>query len=124
MEVHHDHLGLDTGQQFVGLVKRIVGPVHKDAAHQVHHRVLHAALRGAFKDAPARQVPLHVGRPQHAAGAGLAIGGHGVQIVDQLALVPNMVAGGQHIGAQIEEVLGNLRSHAKAPRGVLGIDHH
>ena len=33
-----------------------------------------------------------------------------------------MVAGGQHVGAQVEEFFGNLRGHAEAAGGVLGVD--
>ena len=35
-----------------------------------------------------------------------------------------MVAGGQHIRAQVEQILGELRRHAKAARRILGIDNH
>ena len=48
--------------------------------------------------------------------------GDGVQVVDQLALVPDVVAGGQHVRAQIEELFGDLRRQAKAAGGVFRID--
>ena len=40
----------------------------------------------------------------------------------QLALVPDVVAGGEHVGAQVEEILGDLRRDAEAAGGVFGVD--
>ena len=122
MDIDHNHLGRDLLQQRVSGVERIVGRIHEDAALQLDHRVLHAACRHAFVNAPAGNARLQIGWPQHAAPALVAPGGRSVHIVDQLALVPDVVAGGQNIRAQIEEVLGKLRRQAKAAGGVFGID--
>ncbi len=66
VEIHHDHFGLDPGQQRIGGAKGIVDRRHKDAALQLHHRVVHAACGGSFKDAVTRQAGLKIRRPQHA----------------------------------------------------------
>ena len=115
-------LALMLRKQGVDGVEGVVGGVHEDAALQIDHRVVDAAVRGAFEDAVAGQAGLQIGRAQHAARPLLAVGRDGVQVVDQLALVPDVVAGGEHIRAQVEEVVGNLRRHAKAAGGVFGID--
>jgi enamine deaminase RidA (YjgF/YER057c/UK114 family) len=52
----------------------------------------------------------------------MALGGGRVHVVDQVALVPDVVAGGQNIRAQIEEFLGKLRRNAEATGGILGVD--
>ncbi len=96
--------------------------VHKDAAHQLDYRIVHAALRGSLVDAVAGNAGLKVGRAKHAAGAVIAIGRDGVHVVDQVALVPDVVAGSEHVGAQVENLLGDLRGQAKASGGVFGVD--
>jgi hypothetical protein len=52
----------------------------------------------------------------------MAAGWNRVEVVDQLALVPHMVAGGENIGAQVEELIGDLRGQAEASGGVFGVD--
>ena len=64
----------------------------------------------AFVDAVAGEAGLHVGGAEHAARAFVALGGDGAQVVDQLALVPDVIAGGHHVGAEFEEVFGDLRA--------------
>ena len=122
VDVHHNNLCLNAGQQRVHGVKWVVGGVHEDAALQVDHRVCHAALGGSFVNSMAGQSRLQVCGPQHAAASLIAFGGRGIHIVDQLALVPDVVAGGQNIRSQIEEILGDLRRQAKAAGGVFRID--
>ena len=100
----------------------VIGCVHEDAAAEIDDGIGHAGLRGSLEDAIAGKAGLEVGRAQDAAGAILAIGRHGVQIVDQLALVPDVIAGGEHVRAQVEEVFGDLRGDAEAAGGVLSID--
>ena len=45
-----------------------------------------------------------------------------LDIGDDLALVPGMVAGGQHIGAGIVKLAANLLGQAETVRRVLGVD--
>ena len=52
----------------------------------------------------------------------VAGGGDGVEVVDEFALVPDVVAGGEDVGAEVEEVVGNLRSDAEAAGGVFAVD--
>ena len=64
---------------------------------------------------------MQIRRPQHAPRGRSAFGSGGVHVVDQLLLVPHVIAGGQHIGAQVEDLLGDLRRHAEAAGGVLNV---
>ena len=79
------------------------------------------AVGCSFIDAVAGQAGLQVGGAEHAARTVVAFGGDGVQVVDQLALVPHVIAGGHHVGAEFEEFIGDLRRHAEAARGILDI---
>ncbi len=118
----HDYLGLDGGQHVVDGMEGIVGGVHEHAAHHVDDRVADAAFGCAFIHAIARQARQQVDGPQYAAGSFMAVGGHRVHVVDQLALVPDVVAGGEHVCAQLEQVFGDLRSDAETAGGVFSVD--
>ena len=73
-------------------------------------------------DAVAGQAVLQVGGAQDAAGAVVAVGGAELHVVDQLALVPDVVAGGDDVGAEVEEVFGEWRRDAEAAGGVFAVD--
>src|SRR5580698_1797012 len=51
----------------------------------------------------------------------MAVSRNRSKIVQQLALVPNMIARGHHIRAELEELIGDLRRHAEAARRVLDV---
>ena len=122
VEVYHDDFGFDVGEQRVGGVEGIVGGVHENAALELDHRVGNAALRGSLIDAPAGNAGLEIGGTQDSPPALVALGGRGVHRVDQLALVPDVIAGGQHVRAQVEKLLGQRRRNAEAAGGVFGVD--
>jgi len=48
-------------------------------------------------------------------------GGNGAEIVDDLALVPHVVAGGKDVGAEVEQVLGDRGREAESPGGIFRI---
>jgi len=60
-------------------------------------------------------------RPQDAARQRRLISVGGVQVIDDLALVPDVVAGGDDVDAEFEQLFGNLRSDAEAAGGVLAV---
>ena len=60
-------------------------------------------------------------RPQHATGQRRLISVGGVQVIDNLAFVPDVIAGGDDINAEFEQLFGNLRSNAEATCGVLAV---
>src|SRR5579885_1242390 len=61
-------------------------------------------------------------RTQHAAG-GAAVLHSRIEIVVDLLLVPNMIAGGEHVGAQFEKFLADRRGDAKAPGRIFDVDN-
>jgi hypothetical protein len=46
------------------------------------------------------------------------------QIVDDLALIPHVIAGGQNVGAEVEELFGDGRCEPEAAGGILRIHDH
>jgi hypothetical protein len=46
------------------------------------------------------------------------------EIVNDLALVPYMIAGSKDVGAEVEEIFGNGRRQSEAAGGVLRIHDH
>jgi hypothetical protein len=62
--------------------------------------------------------------PQHPPGTIVAVLGHGLHILDNLALVPDVVAGGEDVGALVEELVGNARRQAKPAGRIFRVHHH
>ena len=118
-------LAVILSEQVVGGVERIVGAAHEDLAHEVQDRVrqAHAGPRGngSFVDAMTGQAGLHIRGSQDAACPIVAVGRDRGEVVEKLALVPDMIAGGHHVGAEVEQFVGDLRGHAKAAGGVLDV---
>ena len=52
----------------------------------------------------------------------MAIGGDRLHVFDDFFLVPDVVAGGEHVGAEVEEFVGGSGGDAEAAGGVFGID--
>ena len=53
----------------------------------------------------------------------MAVGGDRLHVFDDFFLVPDVVAGGEHVGAEVKELVGRGRRDAEAAGGVFGIDH-
>ena len=62
-----------------------------------------------------------VRRTQHAARQRGLIAVGGVHVLDDLALVPDVIAGGDDVDAEFEQLLGDLRSDAEAAGGVFAV---
>ena len=91
----------------------IVERVHEEPPHQVHH---HNSLAGSLIDAhaaPGRSLReiLRAQEPLVAIDGG-----------DDLASIPDMIAGGHDIGAGLVELARDLIGDADAARGVLAVD--
>ena len=78
-------------------------------------------MRSSLKNAVAGEAGREVGGAQNAARAFLAVGRRGGEIVEELALVPDVIAGGHAIGAEVEEVFGDVGGHAESAGGVFDI---
>ena len=124
VEVDHDDFGLDPGEQIGGGMERVVGSAHEDLAHEVDHGVGQTLVGSVddcpFEDAIAGESRLHICGPEDAAGTLLAVGWGG-EVVEQLALVPHVIAGGHDVGAEVEELIGDLGGYAKAAGGVFDV---
>src|SRR5207248_9493463 len=96
----------------------IVG--HEYAALQIHNSVRGSSFRRSLIPSEAGGAGHVICRAENAAGVGVLLGSF--QIFDQLFLVPNMITGGEHISAQLEEFLSDRRGDAKAPCSIFAID--
>jgi hypothetical protein len=116
--VDHDRVGLlaeRAGGEFaVDGRERIVERIHEDAAHDIDDK--HPApLRATTRLAPRPGVPGgKVGGPDQARLP--------LDEDERLALVPDMIAERDDVGACVDEVLADLLGDAEAAGGVLAVD--
>src|SRR5687767_12322676 len=102
------------GQHLVGLPERAVDWRHEHAAHEIQDG--HAVRTELHRDvADARRAGRKVGRAQQQVLLG--------DVLDDLLLVPDVVAGREHVSALIQHLLGHRRRDAEAAGGVLAVDH-
>ena len=124
MKVHKDHFGLDCFEQGIRRAEGIFQVAHEDPALQIDDRVGLSGGQLPLVDPMSWRARDIIGRAQHAAWAIMAVRGHGLHVFDNLAFVPDMVAGSEDVGALVEELLGDPRGHAKAAGRILRVDHH
>ena len=94
--------------------ERIVERVHEQAAHQIDHQNAAAFVEHVEAPAGARGSLREIGRPQYPPIAW--------DVGDQLALVPDVIAGGQDVGPGVVKLAGEALGQAERRRRVLGID--
>ena len=99
----------------MGDAERVVDGGHVHPAHHVQHANRSATLRARDVAAAAGRVGV-VGRAQQARLDG--------DVVEHLALVPDVVARREDVGARVEQALANLARDAIAARGVFAVDDH
>ncbi len=121
VQVEEDDLGGDLAEELVGLTEGVVAGGHEDAALQVHDGVALAGGELALVDAEARGADGIVGGAQDAAAANVGVGGDG-HVLEDLALVPDVIAGGDDVGAEVEELFRDGGGDAEASGGVLSVD--
>ncbi len=93
----------------------IIQRVHVDPAHDVDDRHLRAVAGRVDVDAASRRSGREIDRTQQARLP--------VDIDEGFALVPDVVAGGHHIGARIHHILKDLLGDAEAGGRILAIHH-
>ena len=99
------------------LRERRVELVHEDAAHGVDDGDLFAGIGVVHEPAAAGGLVGVVDRPQD--------GPIGVEVVVDLALVPDVVAAGDDVDPAAEQLLGQARGQARPGGGVLAVgDDH
>ncbi len=90
--------------------------MHEDAPHDVGNEDAGAVAGEIDAGALARRAFREIGRPEEAVGARREF--------ERLALVPDMVAGGHHVGAGRQRLAIDLFGDAEAARCVLAVDDH
>lgn len=121
VDVEQDDLRGQLADQLVGLAEGVVAGGHEDASLKVEDGVLLARGKLALVDAEAWCADGIVGGAKDAAAALVRVGGDG-HVLEDLALVPDVVSGGDDMSAEIEDLFGERRGNAEAARGVFAID--
>ena len=121
MDVEEDDGGGDLAEKLVGLAEGVVAGGHEDAALEVDNGVLLAGGEFALVEAEARSSGGVVGGAEDAAAAEVRIGGNG-HVLEDLALVPDVVAGGDDVRSHVEDFFGERGGDAEAAGGVFAVD--
>jgi len=121
VQVEHDDLGRDLREQLVGLAEGIVAGGHEDAALKVQDGVALSIAKLALVDAETRRPGGVVGRADNAAVAVARIG-RDRHVLEDLFFVPDVVAGGDDMRAEVEELFGDGGRDSEASSGVFAVD--
>jgi len=122
MKVDEDDFGLDLFQQRVGDAEGIVIGGHEDPSLQVDDGVGLSVGELTFVDSVPWSAGDVVRGPDEAAWPLVTFGGHGLHVVDDLAFIPYVIAGGENVRAEVEEILGDGRGNTEAAGGIFRID--
>src|ERR1700733_8582416 len=106
MDVYKDHFRADAGQQPVRGAEGILVGLHEDPSLKIEDGIGDARGERAFINTEAGGACGVISGPHNAAWPIVAFRGDGGEIVDDLAFVPYMIAGGKDVGAEVEEVFG------------------
>src|SRR5215470_279252 len=100
MEVHDDYLAGHLLQQGIGFAEGIIVVLHEHPALEIDHRIALPLAGGPFIDTHARNTLGKIGGTQYSPrpSAGIAI--HRVEVVDDLALVPDVITCSQNFAAE------------------------
>ena len=119
MGIHKDEIGITAQpaahQRPVKRRKDRVIRCHEQIGHDIDHCQPRASIIGDMHHPLAGCALCHVQRPQQARLL--------FDVIDDLALVPDMVARGQHIDPRGKQIIADLRRHAETAGRVLAIDH-
>lgn len=121
MNINDDHSAGDLAQEFVGFAERILVGLHEDPALEIDDSILLSGLGRSFKYTDAGNARGVVGRTQDAAGARIGIAIGGIEVVHDFALVPDVVAGSEHVTAQIKEIFRDAGSQTEPSSGIFCI---
>jgi len=121
VEVEEDDFGSDLAKEFVCLAEGIVAGGHEDAALEIDDGVALSSGEFAFVDAEARGSDGEVGGAEDAAAAFVRVRGDG-HVLEDLFFVPDVVTGGDDVGAEIEDLLGDGGGDTEATGCVFTVD--
>ncbi len=120
MEVDEDYLSLDLLQKFVGEPEGIVAGSHKDASLEIDYGVA-GAIFLTFIHSPARHTRWKIcGTQQPSRGTVRVVIRH-LEVFDDLALVPDVIAGRHNVDAEIKEFVREPWRDAESRCRILAI---
>src|SRR5215469_6806096 len=122
MHVYDNHLAVDLAKKFIGFAKRIVVVLHEYTALEIDDSVTLAGFSCAFIGADSGNALSVVGWTKHAARAGISVGR--VKVIHDLPLVPDVIAGSEHVATQVQEFFSNRSCETKAACSIFGISNH
>src|SRR6185369_10963223 len=103
------------------MTKRIIDVGHEDTALHVDYRVGNACSRGALIDADSGCALRIVGRTKYAPRWTVRFVDCRVEVVDDLTLVPHVIARGEHVDSKVEKFLDQLWSHTESARRIFDV---
>src|SRR5450432_621044 len=121
VEIQKNNFGCDLLQYLVGLAEGIIIVLHEDAALQIDHGIGLALACLAFIPADAGYAFRIICGTQHPSNAAGGVGVGRLEILHNLALVPDVIAGGEHVAAEVKKLVGDLGSEPEAARGVFRV---
>src|SRR5438128_3071562 len=101
MHIDKNDLSLDFSYKPVGNPKGIIVRRHEHAPLQINHCIGDVFLSSLI-DSPARQVRGVVCRAKDSASHAVLIAIGHLEIIDDFAFVPNVIAGGDYVDAYLE----------------------
>ena len=120
MHVHNDDFRVDLLQKLVGHAKRIIVRCHEHASLQINDGIRHFAFH-AFIDAGSGHVRRKIRRPQHAACQPMPVSLDHLEIINNLAFIPDVIPGRDHIDIQFEQFLRECWCDTETRRRILAV---
>src|SRR5215467_9868220 len=120
MHIDHNDLGLNFLENLVGHAKRVVIRRHKHAPLQIDHGIGHLALEPLIH-ARAWHIRRVIRGPQHATSRTVAVPFHHLEVIDDLALIPDVVSRRDHVDVELEKLLRQRGSDPETGGGVLSV---
>src|SRR3954447_17227996 len=120
MQVHQDDPGFNLLQKLVGNAEWVVVGGHEHTPLKIDYGVGNFALH-ALIHSRSRHIRRVVRRPQNASRGAVAVAFYHLEVIDDLAFVPDVVACGNDIDIKFEQLLSQGRRNPKPRRGVFSI---
>jgi len=120
VKINKDNLRLDLLQQPIGITIGIVSRSHKHASLKIDDRIGNAILL-PLVNAPPRQARRKISRPQQPSRRTMRVAVRHLKVFNNLALVPDVIAGSHHIDAQIEKLFRQRGRNPKSRRGIFAV---
>src|SRR5579859_704861 len=124
MEIDKNDFGLDLFEQGIDHAKGIFEAGHENPPLEVNHGVGLSLGQFSLVVTVARSSGDVVGWAQQAAGAAVAVQRSRLHVLHDFAFVPDMVTGGDNVGSEVEQLLGNRRCYAEPPGSVFSVHDH